>query len=189
MKIRKIGAAALAAALMTGTAVTAFAEDEIDAVFKAKVDSAAELYHSIKEASDAFTEKYGTDPDKLTEEQREAAQSDLLIILFASLEFDSQLKEIEEMIDNGEVSEAEANYAKEQLREYYEALENMRYPGDVNNDKNVNVADVTLILKHVAQIQTLTGDDFTAADIDGDEKITVADATAVLKMIASGIYR
>lgn len=51
-------------------------------------------------------------------------------------------------------------------------------------DGKFTAADATLILKHVAGLQELTGDNIKAADLDGDEHISVNDATLILKKVA-----
>lgn len=56
--------------------------------------------------------------------------------------------------------------------------------GDVNLDGGINIADVTTIQKHVAQIITLTGDACSVADVDGDGIVKIKDATCVQKSIA-----
>ena len=58
-------------------------------------------------------------------------------------------------------------------------------PGDVNNDGNVNVADVTALISAV-----LNGDysiiNFEAGDMNGDGSLTVADVTALISYVLSG---
>ncbi len=56
--------------------------------------------------------------------------------------------------------------------------------GDANLSGNVNVKDATLIQKHVASIETITGIAVTSADADLDSQITVKDATAIQKYVA-----
>ncbi len=57
--------------------------------------------------------------------------------------------------------------------------------GDVNGDKAVTVDDAILILRHIANLDTLAGDALTAADANGDKVVDVNDAIAILKLIAS----
>lgn len=54
--------------------------------------------------------------------------------------------------------------------------------GDTNNDGLVDVTDVTLLQKVMAEIYTLTLDN---ADVDGNEKIDINDATAIQRIIAN----
>ncbi|MBR3987886.1 MAG: leucine-rich repeat protein [Clostridia bacterium] len=62
--------------------------------------------------------------------------------------------------------------------------------GDVNYDLDLNIRDVTLIQKHIAELENL--DDYAldtsytelVADFNGDNKINVKDATAIQKRIA-----
>ena len=56
--------------------------------------------------------------------------------------------------------------------------------GDVNLDGRVNAADATLVLKHFAGIEKLTGQGLINADVTGDGKVTAADATEILKIFA-----
>ena len=57
--------------------------------------------------------------------------------------------------------------------------------GDVNGDKTVTVDDAILILRHIADLDTLTGDALIAADANGDKVVDVNDAIVILKLIAS----
>lgn len=56
--------------------------------------------------------------------------------------------------------------------------------GDANGDKFVTIKDATLIQKHVALIEKITGDNLLAADANCDDVITVKDATAIQKYVA-----
>lgn len=56
--------------------------------------------------------------------------------------------------------------------------------GDANLSGNVNVKDATLIQKHVAGLENLTGDAAKCADADLDAKLTVKDATEIQKYAA-----
>lgn len=121
MKIRKISAAALAAVMMTGTAVTAFAADEINADFKAKVDALAakvdELEKQSEEIKANLTAKYGDDLSTLTKEQQEAFIKDFNegfgAIIEAVTALTPQLQEIIDMKDT--LNEAEKKYAEDNL--------------------------------------------------------------------------
>lgn len=56
--------------------------------------------------------------------------------------------------------------------------------GDANLSGNVNVKDATLIQKHVAGLENLTGIAAKCADADLDTKLTVKDATEIQKYAA-----
>ena len=57
--------------------------------------------------------------------------------------------------------------------------------GDVNGDGNINIADVTALIRYV-----LSGDDtgiwLDAADCDQNGSTTVSDVTALINMVLSG---
>ena len=53
--------------------------------------------------------------------------------------------------------------------------------GDVNNDGNVNVSDVTLLISKV-----LAGDTRWDWDMNGDGKVNIADVTALISSVLSG---
>ncbi len=55
-------------------------------------------------------------------------------------------------------------------------------PGDVNDDGDVNLSDVTLLLKHLASWDVTINTD--AADVNDDSEVTLADATLLLKHLA-----
>lgn len=62
--------------------------------------------------------------------------------------------------------------------------ENIQFPrGDVDGNGKTNAADATMILKHVANLITLTPEEYARADIDGNGKVNTADATMVLKIV------
>lgn len=56
--------------------------------------------------------------------------------------------------------------------------------GDVNGDKSVTVDDAILILRHIAGLETLSGDSLSAADMNGDQSVDVNDAVAILNSVA-----
>ena len=56
--------------------------------------------------------------------------------------------------------------------------------GDVNGDQTVSVDDAILVLRHIANLDVLSGDALTAADANGDQTVDVNDAIAILKLIA-----
>ena len=55
-------------------------------------------------------------------------------------------------------------------------------PGDATGDGKVNLADVSLILKHIAKWDVTP--DLGAADVTGDSKVNLADVSLILKYIA-----
>lgn len=56
--------------------------------------------------------------------------------------------------------------------------------GDVNGDKSVTVDDAILVLRHIAGLETLSGDSLSAADMNVDQSVDVNDAIAILKSVA-----
>lgn len=55
--------------------------------------------------------------------------------------------------------------------------------GDANGDGNVDISDVTTVQRHAAELETLTGDRFTAGDVDRNGVINVTDATLIQKYL------
>lgn len=58
------------------------------------------------------------------------------------------------------------------------------YIGDADGDKTVNVKDASLIQKHVAKIESLTGNALLVADADLSSDVNIKDATAIQKWSA-----
>ena len=57
-------------------------------------------------------------------------------------------------------------------------------PGDVNGDREVNIADVNAVINII-----LSGnDDNTAADVNGDGEINIADVNAIINIILTGSW-
>lgn len=56
--------------------------------------------------------------------------------------------------------------------------------GDVNLDGKVNIRDVTLVQKYVANLAELSEQQLRAIDTNGDSKLNVKDATSLQKFIA-----
>ena len=56
--------------------------------------------------------------------------------------------------------------------------------GDVNLDCKIDIIDVTLIQKHIAELVALEGKALTAADTNGDSVVDIDDATLLQKYIA-----
>jgi hypothetical protein len=57
-------------------------------------------------------------------------------------------------------------------------------PGDTNLDGKVNIKDATLIQKHAALIEILSGDSLMVSDVDNNGSVNVKDATCIQKYIA-----
>lgn len=55
--------------------------------------------------------------------------------------------------------------------------------GDVNLDGHVNAKDATAVLKHVVELEILTGKSLEMADVNGDKHVNAKDATAILKIV------
>ncbi len=58
-----------------------------------------------------------------------------------------------------------------------------RNPGDVNGDGRINVADYTLVKRHVLRTLTLNEEQQVGADVNGDGRINVADYTLVKRHV------
>lgn len=59
-----------------------------------------------------------------------------------------------------------------------------RMPGDVNGDRKVNIADVTVLRRFIAGYIDEDKIDFRSADVTEDDKITVGDILETLKLLA-----
>ena len=55
--------------------------------------------------------------------------------------------------------------------------------GDVNRDGSVSNSDLILVARHVVNLVTLTGEQFTLGDMNGDDQITNTDIITVARMI------
>lgn len=62
-------------------------------------------------------------------------------------------------------------------------------PGDINNDYEVNIDDVTIIQKSIAGIDGLSDDQQLAADFDGNSQVEISDVTEIQKKIANQDYQ
>ncbi len=61
--------------------------------------------------------------------------------------------------------------------------------GDVNDDGSVNQTDLTVLSRHVANLQSITGaDKQNAADYNGDGTVTAADLTALARYLITGAH-
>lgn len=56
--------------------------------------------------------------------------------------------------------------------------------GDVTNDGYITVADAIAVQRHIANLETLSGANFTLADVNYDNNLSVADAIEIQRMIA-----
>ncbi len=56
--------------------------------------------------------------------------------------------------------------------------------GDTDLNNKINIIDVTLIQRHIAQMSTLTAKQRVAADVDGNGKVNINDVTAIQCYIA-----
>lgn len=118
MKIRRISAAALAAVMMTGTAITAFAADEINADFKAKVDDLAAKVDELEKQVEDMKTKYGNDLSNVREDQQDVVIAELNEILAKFLGLTAPMQEIIDMKDT--LNDAEKSYAEEKLPGIFE---------------------------------------------------------------------
>lgn len=58
-------------------------------------------------------------------------------------------------------------------------------PGDVNDDGNVTIADVTALIDYLLS-GNASGINVGNADVNGDSNVTIADVTALIDMLLSG---
>ena len=56
--------------------------------------------------------------------------------------------------------------------------------GDTLHDNNVSIRDVTAIQRHIAELETLSGEQLVLADANGDNEINIADATHLQMYLA-----
>lgn len=59
--------------------------------------------------------------------------------------------------------------------------------GDVDGSGSVNILDASVIVDHCLEIETLTGDRFTAADVDGSSSVNILDASLIVDYILEQI--
>ena len=68
-------------------------------------------------------------------------------------------------------------------------VKNVDYPdyekGDVNMDTSVSLKDAKLVLRYVAELETLNDYQMLLADMNEDKAVTIVDAKAILEKIAS----
>lgn len=69
------------------------------------------------------------------------------------------------------------------------SVKNIDYPdyekGDVNMDTSVSLMDAKLVLRYVAELETLSDYQMLLADMNEDSAVTIVDAKAILEKIAS----
>ena len=89
----------------------------------------------------------------------------------------------------------EINYLKEWINKRIVWMDNiLRYTppepvyiaGDVNNDGEVNIGDVTALIELLLSHKPLDDDHFLQADVDRDGELSIGDITALINLILSG---
>jgi len=79
---------------------------------------------------------------------------------------------------------ADAYQADENWYPYFGQIVEDIIMGDVNGDREVNIADVNAVINII-----LSGnDDNTAADVNGDGEINIADVNAIINIILTGSW-
>ena len=61
--------------------------------------------------------------------------------------------------------------------------------GDLNSDGDINIKDVTMIQKHIAELEQLSKNQSICADTNGDGTINIHDATLIQKYIVKLIVK
>lgn len=61
---------------------------------------------------------------------------------------------------------------------------NTNISGDINNDNLINILDVTMLQKYLAQIVKVSDIQISVADTNSDDKIDIRDATEIQKFLA-----
>lgn len=94
------------------------------------------------------------------------------------------------LTDNGKVGSTRYDYGTDALLDVKDAVMNVVVSdaGDVDNNKKLNSSDALIILQHIVEIKTQTGDALKRCDTDFDGKVGSADALAVLQL-ATGLMR
>ena len=57
--------------------------------------------------------------------------------------------------------------------------------GDINGDGVINVADLVLLSRYIAELETLTDTQLKAADVNGDGKVNIADLVRLARWLAN----
>lgn len=86
----------------------------------------------------------------------------VLIMLLSTVSFTA-------FADDGETERMPANFFEQ---------------GDVNGDEKVNIKDVTLIQKFIANICELSDEEIVRANVDGRGKLDIKDATHLQRWLA-----
>ena len=60
------------------------------------------------------------------------------------------------------------------------------YPGDVNNDQNINIQDIILVIDFIIGNTTPTTQEFANSDVNGDEEINIVDIVMIIDIIFRG---
>lgn len=60
--------------------------------------------------------------------------------------------------------------------------------GDVNNDGEITIQDVTIVQRYLAEMTQLDDNAFKAADVNGDGNVDISDATTIQKYVAEIIH-
>jgi hypothetical protein len=60
--------------------------------------------------------------------------------------------------------------------------------GDADGDGNITIVDATVIQRHLAGIETLSGEALKRADADRDGSVTILDATLIQRYLAAIVY-
>ena len=94
------------------------------------------------------------------------------------------------LTDNGKVGSSRYDYGSDVQLDLSGALMYVIVSdaGDIDNNKKLNSSDALMILQHVVEMKTQTGDALKRCDTDGDSRVSSADALAVLQ-IATGLMR
>jgi hypothetical protein len=77
-----------------------------------------------------------------------------------------------------------AYQADERWYPYFGQIVEDIFMGDVNGDREVNIADVNAVIDMILD----GNDDNTAVDVNGDGEINIADVNAIIDIILSGSW-
>ena len=94
------------------------------------------------------------------------------------------------LTDNGKVGSTRYDYGTDAQLDLSGAVMNVVVSdaGDIDNNKKLNSTDALMILQHVVEMKTQTGDALKRCDTDRSGSVGSADALAVLQ-IATGLMR
>lgn len=65
----------------------------------------------------------------------------------------------------------------------YQVYEPSEYPGNVNGDGKIDIADVSQLMNHINGMKALTGAQFKRADVNGDGAADIGDVAAICNHI------